>query len=184
VPVFIPIFAALLASLAGLGFAYGAWKRHTPGWRAVAALLCWTIATAIWIGSFGTEVGIPLTLETAALAAFVFILSRIERRGDRRRPDRASHQEARTSLQWLRGTGRAVIAGPLGLVAALGVGIGIATLLPVAEQTRLILGGLIVPSVWCGAIAWAMCDRRLIPQAIAFTAIGGIGFGAAFLRAG
>jgi hypothetical protein len=54
-----------------------------------------------------------------------------------------------------------LVAGPLGLIAAMGIAVVIATRMPMAEQTRLILAGLIVPTLWAIGIGWMVCQRRL-----------------------
>lgn len=178
----IGIGAAVGCSLAGLICAWQVWKRQDRRWLLALAALLWVGSTAIWIALFGVEIGIPLALETAALIAFAFILSRIERREAGRPPrERIVSAPGRARFGRLRGAGRVLIAGPLGMAAAMGVALVVATQLPTAEQTRLILAGLIVPSLWCGGIAWVACDRRLLPQAIAFAAVGGAGFGVALL---
>lgn len=43
----------------------------------------------------------------------------------------------------------------------MGIAVVIATRMPMAEQTRLILAGLIVPTLWAIGIGWMVCQRRL-----------------------
>jgi hypothetical protein len=176
------IAVALLASLGGLVLLWAGWRRGAPMRARIAgALLLWALSTAIWIGRFGAEIGIPLALETAALVAFAFILTRIERRSGRPPRERSSDVPRTSRRRWLVGTARTLTAGPLGLAAAMGIAVLFATRAPLAEQTRLILAGLIVPSLWSGAIAWTLCHRRLPLQATTFAAIGGAGFGLTLL---
>lgn len=172
------IGAALLASLAGLLCLWLGWKNGSDmRLRAAIALAWWALSTAIWIARFGAEIGIPLALETAALVAFAFILSRMERRTSRPPRERSVPPPPRPRWRILIGSLRALVAGPLGLIAALGIAVMIATRAPMAEQTRLILAGLIVPSLWAIGIGWVVCQRRLPVQAIAFSVIGLAGFG-------
>jgi hypothetical protein len=176
------ISVALLSSLGGLFLLWAGWRRGAPmRGRIGGAALLWALSTAIWIGRFGAEIGIPLALETAALVAFTFILTRIERRSGRPPRERSTDIPKRSRWRWLFGTARTLTAGPLGLAAAMGIAVLFATRAPLAEQTRLILAGLIVPSLWSGAIAWTLCHRRLPLQAAAFAAIGGAGFGLTLL---
>jgi hypothetical protein len=135
----------------------------------------------LWITWFGAEVGIPLALETSALIAFAFILTRIERRTSRLPRDRTMPLPERPRRRLLLGTTRIIVAGPLGLISALGIAVVIATKAPMAEQTRLILAGLIVPSLWCGAIAWITCQRRLPLQAATLAGFAICGFGSSLL---
>lgn len=176
------IVAALATSATGLFCAWWGWRSRGPRLPLFAATLAlWALSTALWVSGFGTEIGIPLALETAALVAFGFILTRIERRDPKVPRERVTPPPASVRHRRLRGLARFLIGGPLGLVAALGVGILVATQGPGAEQTRLILSGLIVPSLWCVGIAWTVSDRRLLPPALGFAALGATGFGLAFV---
>jgi hypothetical protein len=176
------IGCALLISLAGLAWLWRGWKDGAAmGPRVAVACALWAGATTIWIDRFGAEIGIPLALETAALIAFAFILSRMERRTGRPPRERSASLPPRSGRHILVGCLRALVAGPVGLVAALGIAIVIATRAPLAEQTRLILGGLIVPTLWAIGIAWIACQRRLPLQTATFAAIGVAGFGISFL---
>lgn len=178
--VFIAI--ALLASLGGLFALWHGWKHGADmRARAAVALAAWSASTALWIWRFGAEVGIPLALETAALVAFGFILSRMERRADRPARERGAREGAPAAYsRWRRyglGTLRVLVAGPLGLIAAMGIAVVIAARTPMAEQTRLILAGLIVPTLWAIGIGWVVCQRRLAVQTASFVAIGAAGIG-------
>jgi hypothetical protein len=173
---------ALLASLGGLVLLWRGWRDGRQAWpRLAAAMALWIASIGLWIAGFGPEVGIPLALETSALIAFGFILSRIERRTGRAPRQRTASLPEPPRRNILLGTARVLVAGPLGLISALGIAVVIATAAPMAEQTRLILAGLIVPSLWCGAIAWIVCQRRLPVQAAAFAGLGIGGFGLTFL---
>lgn len=177
---------ALLASLGGLFVFWHGWKHGADmRVRTACALALWAGSTALWIARFGAEVGIPLALETAALVAFGFILSRMERRSDRPARERGGREAPAEPRRAFRrygvGTLRVLVAGPLGLVAALGIAVIIATRTPMAEQTRLILAGLIVPTLWAIGIGWVVCQRRLAVQATAFAAIGAAGIGLTLL---
>ncbi len=143
----------------------------------VLAVGLWGLSTTLWIALFGIEIGIPLALETAALVAFAFILTRMEKRAGRLPRERMVAAPPRG--RWLipLGIGRALVAGPLGLAAAMGIAVVIATRGPMAEQTRLIVAGLIVPTLWAIGIAWIVCQRRLPLQATAFAGLAIAGFG-------
>jgi len=176
------ITGALGASLAGLLLLSGRWRADVPRARRRAlAMALWAVSTALWVARFGAEIGIPLALETAALVAFGFILTRMERRTGRPVRDRAAPPPPRGRWRVPAGIARVLVAGPLGLAAAMGIAVVIATRAPAAEQTRLILAGLIVPTLWAIGIAWIVCRRRLPVQAAAFAAIGIAGFGLTLL---
>lgn len=161
------IVAALTASLAGILLCWQAWMRHALGWRVGGgALALWGLSTWLWIVRFGAEIGIALALETAALLAFAFIVSRIEIR-----PAQAIRDRSAPPLpprRYGEGIARVLTAGLLGFAAAIGLAMLFATRAPLEEQTRLILAALAMPSLWCGAIAWTVCDSRLLPQICVF----------------
>ena len=182
---------ALLLGASGVGLAIGAvvalWRGSvTPArgraFRLVAA--AFTIGSAsCWIAGFGAEIGIPLLLEVWALVGFAFILTRLERR-----PDRASRDRELAGTvpdrRIMRGVAQVAIAGPLGFAAAIGIAAAIATRAPLAEQTRLIGAGLLVPSLWAGFVGWTLMARRLPVPAGSMTVLAGVGFGLALLGQG
>lgn len=179
---FLIVASAMLCSLGGLVLLWRGW-RDSDSARGRMALACvlWAVSTTLWVTRFGAEIGIPLALETAALVAFAFILTRLERRINRAARERRVDQPASSRRRWVLGTARTLVAGPLGLAAAMGIAVVIATKSPMAEQTRLIIAGLIVPSLWAVGIAWVVCQRRLPVQAATFTMIGVAGFGLTLL---
>lgn len=180
--IFMTISAALMASLAGLLVLWHGWKHGADmRMRTAMALGLWAASTALWTLQFGAEVGIPLALETAALVAFGFILSRMERRMERPARERTAALPAVSRRRYVVGTMRVLVAGPLGLIAAMGIAVVVATRSPMAEQTRLILAGLIVPTLWAIGIGWVVCQRRLPVQAASFAALGAAGIGLTFL---
>jgi hypothetical protein len=176
------IVTALVASLAGILLCWRAWTRHALNWRVGAgAVMLWGLSTWAWIAGFGAEIGIALALETAALLAFAFILTRIEVRPVQIVRDRSA--PPLPPRRYGRGIARALTAGLLGFAAAIGVAVLFATRAPLAEQTRLILAALAMPSLWCGAIAWTVCDRRLLLQIGVFLGLAVTSAGITFITA-
>lgn len=171
------VLGALGLSLGGIVLIWSAWRERRAGPRLWAALLLWTGSTALWIAHFGGEIGIPLALETVALVGFAFILSRMERRTARAPRERDAPPLPASRHQRLRGAARFLIAGPIGMFAAMGIAFVVAMGAPLAEQTRLILGGLIVPSLWAAFIGWTIADRRLLRPFLTLLVIGLAGFG-------
>ena len=169
---------AIGASIAAVLLLWVAWRRrHGRRVPLLASLGCWAAALACWIAAFGAEIGIPLALECAALVAFAFILSRVERRAPRTARERIVAAPAPVPGRWWRGTVRGLGAGPLAFAAALGVGVLFATNAPFADSTRLIVAGLLVPSLWAAAMIWMLASRRLWPPlaGLAGTAVATIG---------
>lgn len=173
---------ALVASLAGIMLCWRAWMQHGLGWRtALVAVGLWSLSIWAWIAGFGAEIGIALALETAALLAFAFILTRIEIRPAQRVRDRSA--PPLPPRRYGRGVARALTAGLLGFAAAIGLAVLFATRAPLAEQTRIILAALAMPSLWCGAIAWTVCDRRLLLQVLVFLGLAATSAGITFVTA-
>lgn len=81
----------------------------------------------------------------------------------------------RTTLRWL-------LAGPIGMIAAMAVGICYAVWVPGEAQTRLLIGGLIVPVVWGGAMAWTLADNRIIRATAVLVGTAIAGFGLSILK--
>lgn len=176
------VFMALIASLAGILLCWRAWTRHALGWRVCfGAAALWGLSTWAWIAGFGPEIGIALALETAALLAFAFILTRIEVRPAQVARDRMAPPLPRR--RYGRGIARGLTAGLLGFAAAMGLAMVFATRAPLAEQTRLILAALAMPSLWCGAIAWTVCDRRVMLQIGVFLGLAATSVGMTFIKA-
>lgn len=173
------LFSALAigGSVAAVLLLWSAWRRrHARSVPLLTSLGCWAAAVACWIAAFGAEIGIPLALECAALVAFAFILSRVERKVPRAPRERSVAASAPARGRWWRGTLRGLGAGPLAFAAALGVGVLFATNAPFADSTRLIVAGLLVPSLWAAAMIWMLASRRLWPPlaALAGTAVATI----------
>lgn len=81
----------------------------------------------------------------------------------------------RSLLRWL-------LAGPIGMIAAMAVGICYAVWVPGEPQTRLLIGGLIVPVAWGGAMAWTLADNRIIRATAVLVGTTLAGFGLAILK--
>lgn len=81
----------------------------------------------------------------------------------------------RTALRWS-------LAGPIGMVAAMALGISYAVWAPGAMQTRLLIGGLIVPLAWGGAMAWTLADSRILRATAVLVGTAILGFGLAMLK--
>ncbi|ENO88751.1 hypothetical protein [Thauera linaloolentis] len=184
-PVVAAVAAAVALSLAGLLIAWRAWRGgRTRGPAAAAALCAWAASTGLWILAFGAEIGIALALESGSLLAFVFLLTRIEHqppRAARERPP-AGAQPAFPPARRGIALAYTLLAGPLAFAAALSLGLLMALEAPFHEQTRLILGGLAVPSLWAGMIIAAVALRRPGATAMVFVLIIGTAMVAVLAR--
>lgn len=88
--------------------------------------------------------------------------------------DRAT-TKGRETLRWL-------LAGPIGMIAAMGVGIAYAALVPGEQQTRLVVGGLIVPVAWGACMAWTLADNRILRATAVLTGVAIVSFTAAIVK--
>ncbi|MGE6696630.1 hypothetical protein ACQKH5_02975 [Hyphomonas sp. NPDC076900] len=163
----------------------GAWQRRSPqrpwlilaGWALLAASI---LGPAFWLGSAR---GVFIALAMAPLGAFAIVLLNLERRQSRARKarDAALEPSDRPSSAW-RGWLRVLLAGPLGMAAALGVAIAYTVWVPGVPQTRLITGGLLVPVLWGAAMAWTLSDDRILRAAALLAGVTVTTFTAAFLK--
>lgn len=135
-----------------------------------------------WSMSFalGVELGLAWALATISIAAYALVLfpfvtacevghGRVPRT-DRRSPAAPSGSKARLAL-------RLISAGPLYLIAALGLSLLIATKPWTTELTRLYIGGLSSPLFWSVGALHATVDpdlRRIVwlPVLIASVTLG------------
>ena len=65
------------------------------------------------------------------------------------------------SRAW-RGVLKTILAGPLGLAAAVAIAYCAAAWVPGAPPTRVLIGGLTIPIVWALALIWTLADPRLM----------------------
>lgn len=174
------------------GAAAGAWmlrrawslKDGKTPWRwAGLFLLSLSTLWPAWI--LGEARGPFIALTLLSIAAFGVVASgytlRAARAGRAAREGLAPEPAERSPSAW-RTTLRWSLAGPIGMVAAMGLGISYAVWAPGAMQTRLLIGGLIVPLAWGGAMAWTLADSRILRATAVLVGTAIIGFGAAMLK--
>lgn len=85
------------------------------------------------------------------------------------------------SRAW-RGWLKAALAGPLGMLAAMGAAFCYASWAPGAVQTRLLVAALLVPALWGVAMTWTLADQRILRATGVLTATIVLGFGLALLK--
>lgn len=177
--------AVLLAGAAGGALLKAAWQRRTvrrpwlmaAGW---SLLVFAAILPAFWLGSAR---GPFIALALLPVGAFLIVLFSLELRQGRTRKARETALEPsdRPSSAW-RGWLRVLLAGPIGMFAALGIAITYTVWVPGAPQTRLIIGGLLVPILWGSAMAWTLSDDKIIRAAALLVGISLATFTGAFLK--
>lgn len=158
-------------------------RGDAAGWRWGGwALIVGTLALATLVD---LSRGLFMALGLASVAALVVVARGAEIRPVRAaragRESLAPEPAERTLTGWQR-TLRWLLAGPIGLVAAMAVGIAWSTWVPGAPQTRLAIGGLLVPVFWGGAMAWTLADDRILRATAVLVGTIVAGFGIAVLR--
>jgi len=186
--------AVLLASPAVLaGGMLGAWLlrkawrargdegRHArlAGWAVLVANLVWPA----WV--LGPVRGPFIAVALVSVAALAVVASgatvRAAKAARGGSGSLASEPVERPTTRW-RTTLRWLLAGPIGMVAAMAIGICYAVWIPGEPQTRLLIGGLIVPVVWGGAMAWTLADSRILRATAVLVGTALAGFGLAILK--
>lgn len=147
------------------------------GWAAIALVI---VVAGLVLGS-GRGPFIAFTV--VSVAALVLIGSGVQLREARVRGDRSLAPEPsdRVSKAW-RGWLRGLLAGPLGMIAAMGIAICFVAFCPGAAQTRLVIGGLLVPVLWGGAMAWTLADDKILRATAVLVGVSLVTFTAAILR--
>jgi len=159
-------------------------KAGKAPWRwGGLGLLTISVLWPAWL--LGEARGPFIALTLLSIAAFGIILSGCTLRPVRTsRPAReglAPEPAERATSVW-RAVLRWSLAGPVGMVAAMALGISYSVWAPGEAQTRLLVGGLIVPVAWGGAMAWTLADSRILRATGVLAGTAVVGFGAAMLR--
>jgi hypothetical protein len=147
------------------------------GWIGVAALI---VVAGVLLGPGRGPFIAFMAVSTGALA---IVAGGVQLREARARGDKslAPEPSERPSKAW-RGWLRAILAGPLGMIAAMGVAICYAVWAPGAPQTRLLIGGLLVPLLWGAAMAWTLADDKILRATAVLTGVTVVTFAASVLK--
>lgn len=162
-----------------------AWRRGGPGRpRLIAG--AWTLLAATLVASgflLGGARGPAIVLALGSTVALALVTAGVELRDARKKVPRelALEPSERRRIAW-RGWLRGVLAGPLAGVAALGCGLAIAICAPGAVQSRMVIGGLMVPFLWAGGMAWTLSDDKILRATAVLTGVSILTLGAAFLK--
>lgn len=176
--------AGLGAVLAGLGSLRLAWAR-SDGLRPWLILGGWfLLAAAILVFALmiGGETGIPFAIVLVSVTGLGVVLSNREvrpRKEARQREDVIDPSDRRS--RWWRGALRILLAGPLSGLAAILVGVALAKQLPLADVDAIAIGGLTVPLLWAGGMAWTLSDDKILRALAVLVVVSGVSFTLAFL---
>jgi hypothetical protein len=162
-----------------------AWTRNSPSrpWLISGA---WALLGAILAaGGFllGGARGPAIVLALGSTAALALVASDVEFRNAKKKAPRelALEPSERRRIAW-RGWLRGFLAGPLAGIAALGCGLAVAICAPGAIQSRMVIGGLMVPFLWAGGMAWTLSDDKILRATAVLTGVSVVTLGAAFLK--
>lgn len=172
-------------TLAGALLLRQAWRKVTPRrpWLIVGGWGLLALALALGVVLLGAARGPAIVLALASTVALVLVATGVELRDAKRKAPRelALEPSERRRVVW-RGWLRGFLAGPLAGVAALGCGLAVAICAPGQVQSRMVIGGLLVPFLWAGGMAWTLSDDKILR---AFAVLSGVAIatlGAAFLK--
>jgi hypothetical protein len=161
-------------------------------WRSASPRRPWLIAggwallvLALGLGAvlLGGARGPAIVLALGSTVALALVASGVELRDARKTAPRelALEPSERRRVVW-RGWLRGFLAGPLAGIAALGCGLAVAICAPGAVQSRMVIGGLLVPFLWAGGMAWTLSDDKILRATAVLTGVAVTTLGAAFLK--
>lgn len=162
-----------------------AWSNRGPSrpWRVAGG---WTVLAVVSLAAsqaLGDARGPFIAWTLISTAALVVVATGVQIRTARARAEKslAPEPSERQSRAW-RGWLRALLAGPIGMIAAMGVAVAFAVCAPLVPQTRIVIGGLMVPVLWGGAMAWTLADDRILRATAVLVGVSIVTFTAAVLK--
>ena len=168
----------------GIALLSVSWRRRDGG-TAHLVLGGWLLIVAglvvlgwMWGGELGTTYGL-LAFSLAGYGAVAVGAER--RRKNARAPREVALEPEERQTNWPRGIGKALLAIVLAGIASLGLGIAFAVAMPIPVHDRIVIGGLLVPILWGGGMAWTLSDARLLRATIVLISAACLGYGVAFL---
>lgn len=172
-------------TLAGALLLRQAWRKVTPRrpWLIVGGWGLLALALALGVVLLGAARGPAIVLALASTVALILVATGVELRDAKRKAPRelALEPSERRRVVW-RGWLRGFLAGPLAGVAALGCGLAVAICAPGQVQSRMVIGGLMVPFLWAGGMAWTLSDDKILRAFAVLSGVAVATLGAAFLK--
>lgn len=146
------------------------------GWAMLAATLG---IGALWIGPVK---GVALAVVAIGIGALGVVARGSVRRAVRPSRDSLAPEPLDGPSRAWRGWLKFLLAGPLGMTAAMGIAFCYATWAPGDPRTRIIVGGLLMPLGWALAMTWTLADQRLLRALAVLVGTTVAGFGLAAMR--
>ena len=178
------IAAAIGLLAAGVALLRWSWLRKRRGGTRGAVLAGWLAIVAsffIFAHGFGGERGIAFALLAFSLVGLVGVTATVQfrrRRSDSR--DRAA-EPAQRATNWSRAIAKSLLAIVLAGAASIGVGVAFAVAMPMPATDKMLIGGLMVPVLWGGGMAWTLSDSKLVRATAILLIICAAGYTIAFL---
>lgn len=171
--------------LAGAYLLKRAWDEARPQrpWLILGGWTLLAIALAASVPLLGAARGPFAVLALGSTFALALVATGVERRNARKKAARelAPEPSDRRRVVW-RGWLRGFLAGPLAGIAALGCGLAVAICAPGQVQSRMVIGGLMVPFLWAGGMAWTLSDDKILRAFGVLAGVSVLTLGAAFLK--
>lgn len=146
------------------------------GWGLVVA------GIAAFVLGWGGEVGTAYALLALGLVAYGVVAAGMQFRTARNREPRSKALEPEDRrTNWARGTAKAFLAIVLAGVTSIGLGVAFAVAMPLGAHDRIVIGGVLVPLLWGGGMAWTLCDSKLLRATAVLLCASAFGYGVAFL---
>lgn len=126
------------------------------GWAVMVAVL---LIGAWWIGPVK---GVAVAVAMLGIGALGVVAQGYQRRTARATRESLAPEPLEGPSRAWRGWLKFLLAGPLGMTAAMGVAFCYAAWMPGDPRTRIIIGGLLMPLAWALAMTWTLADQRLL----------------------
>ncbi|MEM5518098.1 hypothetical protein WNY37_14160 [Henriciella sp. AS95] len=176
--------ASLGAALAGIGSLRLAWSGAATRrpWLILSGWALLALALLAFAFAIGGETGIPVAVCLISVAGLGFVVANREVRPRKEaRPRGEVIDPSDRASRWWRGAFRVLLAGPLAGTASILVGVALARQLPLSDVDAIAIGGLAVPLLWAGGMAWTLSDDRILRAFGVLVAVSAVSFALAFL---
>jgi hypothetical protein len=160
-----------------------AWRQR--GRRPEAVLGGWLMIASGFLAlcvHSGAELGIAYATMALSIFSYLVIAATFERRASRNvsATDRALEPEVRR-VNLPRAVVKSLLAIVLAGVTSVGFGVAFAVSMPLDPPDRIMIGGLLVPLLWGGGMAWTLSDPKLLRATALLTLLSVTSYALAFL---